>query len=89
MVLRVFLTAALRFFLLIMTWKRSMSVRLARVVLLASFLAKGVAAHWLSSLAALEAFMKVLVRAPRAIGSFILVRDNLFIGKIILGKFSP
>ena len=65
MTLTFFLMARLRFFLLIKHWKRSRSLRLARVALLASFYAMGVAAHFLASSAFFAAFRKVPVRAPR------------------------
>ena len=91
-----FLEITLTFFLMardlflraIITWKRWRSVRLARVSLLASFLAIGIFDHLSARPAALAALMRVPVRAPRWIGIFILVKDNLFSGKIILGKSS-
>merc|ERR1711994_365726 len=83
-----FLMAWLLCFLLIITWKRWRSVRPALRLLLASFLAMGVAAHFSERPAFLEALIRVPVRAPRARSIFILVNDNLFSGKIILGKSS-
>lgn len=84
-----FLMAMDLFFLLIMTWKRSKSVRLARVVLWVSFFMKGVLVQASERPTFLVALMRVPVRAPRPHGTTVLVRDNLFMGRIVLGKFSP
>ena len=72
--------AADLFLLLIITWKRCRSVRLARVVLMANFLAAGVLSHLAARPSFLQTLTTCAVRAPRVTGTIILVRDNLFRG---------